>query len=64
MAISTPYTGASWGLDLTFSGRECNVTEISEGKLLVDLKLLLIDVQSVFSSWPWQELQLIMLRCE
>ena len=64
MAISTPYTGASWGLDLTFSARECNVTEISEGKLLVDLKLLLIDVQSVFSSWPWQELQLIMLRCE
>ena len=53
MAISTPYTGASWGLDLTFSGRECNVTEISEGKLLVDLKLLLIDVGSVFSSWPW-----------
>ena len=64
MAISTPYTGASWGLDLAFYGRECNVTEISEGKLLVDLKLLLIDVQSVFSSWPWQELQLIMLRCE
>ena len=53
MAISTPYTGASWGLDLTFSARECNVTEISEGKLLVDLKLLLIDVGSVFSSWPW-----------
>ena len=64
MAISTPYTGlvgtgAGTGAGLgTFSARACNVTEISEGKLLVDLKLLLIDLQSVFSSW------LIMMRCD
>ena len=62
MAISTPYTGlvgtgAGAGLG-TFSARACNVTEIFEGKLLVDLKLLLIDLQSVFSSW------LIMMRCD